>query len=160
STSAKTSAATPALMWTTVPPAKSSGYQSSLKMGPASLRMPPPQTQNATGEYTKMLHSAAKVTQAANFMRSATAPEISAVVMMANVAPKPAHRVSGTPSLMAPVSIDAFKKKSSAGFPNKPPATDSPAPPMELPTAIHVTATIASEEKLIIIMFNTDFERD
>ena len=42
-------------------------------------------TQCATGEYTRIDHSAMKPTHAANLMRSAIAPVISAGVMIANV---------------------------------------------------------------------------
>ena len=48
-TRASTSAATPALMCTTVPPAKSTGSAIEAK-GPSSLRRPPPQTMWAIGK--------------------------------------------------------------------------------------------------------------
>ena len=64
-------------MWTTVPPAKSSA--------PIFARKPPPHTQCAIGAYTTRAQSVMKVTYAENRMRSTTAPEISAAVMMQNV---------------------------------------------------------------------------
>jgi hypothetical protein len=42
-------------------------------------------TQWAIGEYTSSSHSPRNTAQAANFMRSATAPVISAGVMIANI---------------------------------------------------------------------------
>ena len=74
---AATSADTPELMWTTVPPAKSSA--------PMSPIQPPPHTQWASGSYTSVAHRTANVRNALNFMRSAIAPAISAGVMIANM---------------------------------------------------------------------------
>src|SRR5688500_12891703 len=76
-TTAATSAATPALTCTTVPPAKS--------RAPIWASQPPPHTQCAIGQYTTSIHNEMKVTYAENRMRSTTAPEMSAAVMMANV---------------------------------------------------------------------------
>ena len=47
---------------------------------------PSPQTQCASGSYTTRLQSTAKARYAANFIRSTTAPEISATVIAANIA--------------------------------------------------------------------------
>ena len=71
-------AATPAFACTTVPPAKSSA--------PSFDSHPPPHTQWAMGLYTTTAHNTMKVTYAENRMRSTTAPEISAAVMMQKVA--------------------------------------------------------------------------
>src|SRR5262249_22510189 len=76
-TSAATKPATPALRWTTVPPAKSSA--------PALARKPPPQTQCAIGTYTKMSQLAQNHKKAEKRMRSAIEPAIRATVMIANV---------------------------------------------------------------------------
>lgn len=51
-----------------------------------SLIHPPgPQTQWATGTYTRRVHTGTRTSHAANFMRSAIAPLISAAVRIANV---------------------------------------------------------------------------
>src|SRR6478735_6592422 len=71
------SAAAPALMCTTAPPAKS--------RAPISASQPPANTQCATGEYTSTSHTEMKTAYEANFNRSAVAPVISAGVMIANV---------------------------------------------------------------------------
>src|SRR6476659_151688 len=73
-----TSAAIPALMWTTVPPAKSSAPRRNSH--PAGEK-----TQCATGVYTMSAHSPTNHTHAENRMRSAMAPVMSAGVMMANI---------------------------------------------------------------------------
>jgi len=74
---APASAAAADAMCTTVPPAKSSA--------PRCMSQPPPQTQWASGEYTRMLHSPMKIAYAENLMRSAKAPVMSAAVMIANM---------------------------------------------------------------------------
>ena len=74
---AATSADTPELMCTTVPPAKSSA--------PMPPIQPPPHTQWASGSYTSVAHRIANARNALNFIRSATAPAISAGVMIANI---------------------------------------------------------------------------
>jgi hypothetical protein len=74
----KASAATPALMCTTVPPAKSRAPR--LNSQPVGLN-----TQWATGEYTRMSHTLRNTIQAENLTRSAMAPVISAGVMTANI---------------------------------------------------------------------------
>src|SRR5919197_5195932 len=77
-TSAATSAETPLVMWTTVPPAKSSV--------PRERSHPPvPQTQCATGSYTSVAHRSVNTTNALNRLRSANAPVMSAGVMTANI---------------------------------------------------------------------------
>src|SRR4051812_48106243 len=72
------SAATPALMWTTVPPAKSRAPR--LNNQPVGLN-----TQCATGEYTSTIQTPRNTTQPANFIRSAVAPVINAGVITANI---------------------------------------------------------------------------
>src|SRR6202008_362253 len=76
--SAATSAEVPLDMCTTRPPAKS--------IAPDLKIQPPPQTMNASGQYTTTSQMLMKARKAENFMRSATAPRISAGVMMANIA--------------------------------------------------------------------------
>src|SRR4051794_32749412 len=69
---------TPALMWTTVPPAKSNI--------PSEASQPSgDHTQCAIGAYTHNDHSAMNSSIEENLMRSANAPVISAGVMMANI---------------------------------------------------------------------------
>jgi hypothetical protein len=74
----KASAATPALMWTTVPPAKSRAPRS--KSQPVGLK-----TQWATGLYTRMSQTERNTIHAENLTRSAMAPVIGAGVMTANI---------------------------------------------------------------------------
>src|SRR5487761_621470 len=76
--------ATPELMCTTVPPAKSSTLMVAASL--PLLRKPSgPHTQCATGAYTTVAHSAMNTHIDENFMRSANEPAISAGVMIANV---------------------------------------------------------------------------
>lgn len=60
-----------------------------------------PQTQCATGTYTSSAHSGTKTSHAANFVRSAIAPLINAVVRIAKVSWKVVKRRVGT----VPVSV-------------------------------------------------------
>ncbi len=72
------SAAIPALMCTTVPPAKSSAPRRNSQ--PAGEN-----TQSATGVYTRISQRPRNQNHAENFIRSAIAPVISAGVMIANM---------------------------------------------------------------------------
>src|SRR6266550_4172876 len=73
---AATSADTPALTCTTVPPAKSSA--------PSCCNQPPaPQTQCASGAYTNVDHNSRNARYARNRIRSTIAPEMSAGVITA-----------------------------------------------------------------------------
>src|SRR5512143_3166197 len=76
-TNAPTRAAIPALIWTTVPPAKS--------RAPSFARNPLPHTQCAMGRYTRVIQSMEKSTHAENFILSIYAPLASATVMAAKV---------------------------------------------------------------------------
>src|SRR5437762_541544 len=88
SRAAATSAETPELMCTTVPPAKSSA--------PSFCSQPPaPQTQCARGSYTNVDQRSRNTTYARNRIRSAMAPEISAGVMIANISWNMACACSG-----------------------------------------------------------------
>ena len=92
STSANARPADPALMCTAVPPAKSSAF--------SLLRIQPvPKTQLATGRYTIVTQMATKIDQLQNLVRSATAPEIRAGVMIANISWNMAKTSTGTPAL-------------------------------------------------------------
>src|SRR6185295_17183228 len=83
------SAETPELMWTTVPPAKSSAP--SLNSQPSA-----DQTQWASGEYTKIDHRTVNRTKALKRLRSAKAPVMRAGVMAANINWNAANSTNGT----------------------------------------------------------------
>ena len=89
STRTTASAAIPALMWTTVPPAKSSAP--SWNSQPTGAN-----TQWAMGAYTRTSQAPRKTTQARNFIRSAMAPVMRAGVMMANIIWKATKAKGGT----------------------------------------------------------------
>ncbi|OOL31617.1 hypothetical protein GQ85_12485 [Rhodococcus rhodochrous] len=122
-------AAMPALMWTAVPPAKSTA--------PRVLAIQPPttdpssesnaKTQCATGKYTSTAHSPANTIQAENFMRSARAPHTRATVMPANKSWNPAISAGGSPG-SAGASSSWPSPRYSRGLPS------SPAPPSEFPS--------------------------
>src|SRR5690606_6543747 len=108
---------------------------------------PPPQTHAATGKYTIVAHRPANSIHDPNFARSAIAPEMRAVVMIAKVAPKAVPmRASLSPEI-------AFRPKSSSGLPAN--AHTSPTDDMLAPYRIHSTATSPRAPKLIIIMLTT-----
>ena len=90
------SAPAPAFTCTTAPPAKS--------RAPRSSSQPPPKIQCATGRYTRTDHSTMKPTHAANRIRSATAPVMSAGVMIANVSWNATNARSGTPTANVPTA--------------------------------------------------------
>jgi hypothetical protein len=73
-TMAATSAADAALTWTTAPPAKSSAPIEGRSRRPHPVR---------TGAYTATTHNTMKARYALKRMRSTTAPEINAGVMIA-----------------------------------------------------------------------------
>ena len=85
STIASARPAAPALMWTAVPPAKSSTPSFASQPAPLPLASPKANTQCATGKYTRVTQKVTKTDQPRNFARSAIAPEISAGVMIANM---------------------------------------------------------------------------
>ena len=86
-TSARASAAAPALMWTAVPPARSMVPMREPIQPPSSSSSPwKANTQCATGKYTTEAQTPAKTIQEPNLARSAIAPEIRATVMIANTA--------------------------------------------------------------------------
>lgn len=57
---------------------------------------PPPQTMWASGKYTRVTQMPPNTSQVPNFIRSATAPLISATVMTANVNWKATQTMAGT----------------------------------------------------------------
>src|SRR5512134_2545206 len=77
-TRAAARAETPEVMWTTVPPAKSSAPR-------FRIHPPIPHTQWATGLYTSRAQRREKTRKAENLNRSAKAPVISAGVITANI---------------------------------------------------------------------------
>ena len=80
------SADQPLVMWTTMPPAKSTAFTLAPAVLPMPLNAPPfPQSMCAAGKYTTNIHSTLKSITARNFIRSATAPIVSAGVMIAKV---------------------------------------------------------------------------
>mmetsp|Transcript_16339 Transcript_16339/g.42209 ORF Transcript_16339/g.42209 Transcript_16339/m.42209 type:complete len:239 (-) Transcript_16339:289-1005(-) len=89
STFEATSAPMPAVMWTTMPPAKSMTPRSA-KKAPA-----PPQTMWHAGKYTANTQRAQYHITALNFMRSTRLPTIRAGVMMAKVIWYSAQSASG-----------------------------------------------------------------
>ena len=95
------SAAIPALMCTTVPPAKSSAPRRNSQ--PAGEN-----TQCATGVYTTIAQSPRNQTHAENFMRSAIAPVISAGVMIANISWNAENDSGGIDSVPKPGRRDVF----------------------------------------------------
>src|SRR6476659_940453 len=102
-TIATASAAAPALMCTAVPPAKSIALRLLAIQPPTAFSVTTPsnaKTQCATGKYTSTAHTAANTIQAPNFIRSATAPEISATVIAANNAWNNANSVIGSPLMV------------------------------------------------------------
>ena len=105
------SAAIPALMCTTVPPAKSSAPR--LKSQPEGEN-----TQCAIGAYTRIAHSPMNHTHAENLMRSAMAPVINAGVMIANMSWK-ARNTSGGIDSWKPVGdvLAASRNQARSRFP-------------------------------------------
>ncbi len=71
----------PVFTWMAVPPAKSSEPRA--RSHPCGAK-----TQYVAGTYTNRLHRGTNTAHAANFIRLATAPEVSAGVIAANVASK------------------------------------------------------------------------
>ena len=102
---ARTRPAMPALMCTTVPPAKSIGANVALPSVEPNIvaatpwsvppRNPPPHTMCAIGKYTIVAQIAEKTSHVENFTRSAMAPEMSATVRPAKVSWKPTNASSG-----------------------------------------------------------------
>ena len=90
----------PAVVCTTMPPAKS--------LTPWRAIQPPPHTQWQKGKYTRCTQTTMKMMYGTNRTRSANAPVMRAGAMTANMPWKPAKRSSGIPSatsgLMASVS--------------------------------------------------------
>jgi hypothetical protein len=128
--------AAPELMCTAVPPAKSITCMLLAIQPPFSPVTPLKQnTQWATGKYTMVAQSPANSSHGPNRRRSATAPEINATVMIANIAwnatntvcgmvPASGMLTAGAPSVAAcryvPL-IRPFRPQYCVGSPRKPP---------------------------------------
>src|SRR5438105_501845 len=118
SSRAATSAAVPALTWTTVPPAKSSA--------PNERSHPPsPQTQRASGSYTSVVHARTNSRYAEKRQRSTTAPETNATVIAANIAWNAANARCGTVAAYA--ALGAAPTPASPHH-DSPPTHDDPGP--------------------------------
>ena len=130
STSARASAAAPALICTAVPPAKSFTPRLLTIQPPSTIEPSSPsvklKTQFATGKYTTVAQTPAKTIQAPNFARSAIAPEISATVMIANVAWNAAKASGGNPADSG-TSISDARPSRSVSMPS------TPSIPMKFP---------------------------
>src|SRR5690606_41933552 len=117
---------------------------------PWRYTQPPPQTAAATGKQKLVDHRAANTIQDPHCARSAIAPEISATVMIAKVAP------NATPIVPSPVvssAIVASSPKSAKGLPAK--LQLESTEPMLKPKSTQSTATSPMAPKLIIIMLTT-----
>ncbi|SLH44993.1 Uncharacterised protein [Mycobacteroides abscessus subsp. abscessus] len=129
STSTSASAAMPALMCTAVPPAKSTAFRVLAIQPPATAPSAESKanTQCATGKYTSAAHTPANSIHAPNFIRSATAPEISATVMAANSNWNPDTSAGGNAG-SAGAASNCAEPRNSSGSPSR------PSPPSESPS--------------------------
>ena len=133
------------------------------------------ETQLATGKYTIVTQMATKSDQPQNFARSATAPEIRAGVMIANISWNIAKTSTGTPALSVlgqrgPDLVDRPKPQTLPTHRVAEPeqlvaaadqaVTDCGRPnASEKPYSAQSTPTMAMQMKFIISMFSTLFER-
>src|SRR3954449_5603596 len=124
STIASASPAAPALMWTAVPPAKSSTPRAASQPAPLPFASPKLKTQWATGKYTSVTQKVTKTDQPRNLARSAIAPEISAGVMIANMSWNIENAAFGMVS-WAPFAASAF---SDSPIPSQPRPPQKPLP--------------------------------
>src|SRR5450759_5740234 len=81
------------MLWTTIPPAKSST--------PHRWRTPPPQIMWTNGKYTNRSHAVKKTMYALKVTRLAKAPVIRAGVMIANIIWYATNTISGIDGLSA-----------------------------------------------------------
>mmetsp|Transcript_4792 Transcript_4792/g.20344 ORF Transcript_4792/g.20344 Transcript_4792/m.20344 type:complete len:234 (-) Transcript_4792:133-834(-) len=135
-TAAPTSAPMPAVMCTTMPPAKSST--------PAAAMAPPgPQTMWHAGKYTANIHKEQYHITAENFMRSTNEPTMRAGVMIANVIWYSAQSASGMVSQTLALVTPARNALS------KPPSTPLPSSEKEseYPTEYHIRVMRHVREK-------------
>ena len=133
-TSARASPAAPALISTTVPPAKSITCSRLTSQPPIRAWSPSTaNTQCATGAYTSVSQTPANSSHGPNRARSAIAPEISATVIAANVPWKATKASAGTvptrcvawnPGPVVPSSSE--RPKNRAGSPSSPAPASSP----------------------------------
>src|SRR3954462_13168491 len=127
STIARARPATPALMCTAVPPAKSITLRLLAIQPPVWVSVLKSNTQCATGKYTIVAQMPEKSIQGPNLARSAMAPEISATVMIAKTAWKATNAMTGRPPASLVVSsISPLRPKNCPPLPSRPPPTSSP----------------------------------
>mmetsp|Transcript_7638 Transcript_7638/g.30652 ORF Transcript_7638/g.30652 Transcript_7638/m.30652 type:complete len:211 (+) Transcript_7638:603-1235(+) len=93
----------PAVMCTTMPPAKS--------LTPLRAIQPPPHTQWANGKYTKCTQKKMNRTYGTNRTRSANAPVIRLGAMTANMPWNPANTSPGIPSAYGNSCVTKFSRK-------------------------------------------------
>src|SRR5688500_6001093 len=164
STIASARPAAPALMCTAVPPAKSIARSLLAIQPPGSMTLPSAslpsksKTQCATGKYTIVAHRPANSSHGPNRARSAMAPEISATVMIANIAWNATNTVLGILPASESAPSSPSRPKNSNGLPSRPPPTSAPNA-VEYPNSTQRTPTTAIAPRLILILLSTLFER-
>src|SRR3954447_5225593 len=127
STIAMAGPATPALMCTAVPPAKSITLRLLAIQPPVCVSVLKSNTQCATGKYTMVAQMPLNSIHGPNFARSAMAPEISATVMIAKTAWKATNAITGRPpASLVESSIRPLSPKYWKGSPTRPAPTSSP----------------------------------
>ena len=112
-------------------------------------------TQYVTGVYTKRTHTGTNTAQAANFILSATAPEISAGVIEANVIKKATNmRLSASPLISLRPIWSQLPIRS-------PPQKPSPSPefPSVHDNVTHKSGTMPMQYMFMLSMFSTFFDR-
>src|ERR1700761_4489465 len=152
--SAVTSALTPLVTCTTVPPAKSRHGN----LPPVTFSNPPtPHTMCAIGLYTMIAHSTMNTSIAENFIRSANAPVISAGVMIANISWYTMNVCSGIVAAYAVFGATPPPRRNTLC---SPPINALPVPnASEYSTNAHNTVTTAIMAKVCIIVPSTFFFR-
>ncbi len=130
----------PALTWMAVPPAKSRAPRSPIQ---------PPYTHLKTGTNTRSNQAGANIAQAENFIRSATAPEIRAGVITANMPRKATVNRAEPPS--SPVTPRP-RRNAMSRLPRSAPSPDCAR---ENPTIAHRMGITSRHQKFIISMFRT-----
>ncbi len=108
-------------------------------------------TQCATGKYTSVPQATVKMSQVENLARSAMAPLMRAVAMMANMAWKAANARAGVLPDTCPMSSPRPSRP--AGLPMRPPMLSPKVSPY--PYSTQSTPMVAIVPKLIIIMLST-----
>src|SRR5579863_1287115 len=141
------SAAIPAMLWTTIPPAKS--------FTPHCCSTPPPQTMCTNGKYTNVSHPVRNIIYALNDTRFVNAPEISAGVIIANIIWYAMNTIIGMVSFGDGVESPIPTKQTFLKFPITP--CQSPLKHSENPYKYQITVVHPIETKLWIMMASTFF---